>query len=540
MRISLFRFIFCFVLVASFSLFSAQQQKPNILLIMADDLGFSDIGCYGGEIQTPNLDRLAREGLRFTQFYNTTRCWPSRGAILSGYYAQQIRRDTLPGIPSGANGKRPNWAILLPEMLKSYGYRSYHSGKWHIDGPVLAAGFDRSYALYDHDRKFYPKNHTLDDQKLPPVKETDGYYTSTAVANYAIDFLSEHQTNHSDKPFFLFLAFTEPHFPLQALPQDIEIYKNRYLSGWDALRQERYKRIKKLGLANCGLPGLDSNIFPAWNLPEKKMIEIFGNGECAMAIPWKELTPEQKAYQPTKMAIHAAMVHRMDIEIGRVLEKVRSMGVFDNTVIFFLSDNGASAEMIVRGDGHDTNAAPGSAKTFLSLGPGWSSAANTPFRLHKSWVHEGGISTPFIIRWGDRITLERGKIRTNPAHIIDFVPTVLDIVSGNPEPPVKRPDAPPLPGKSLVPVLARDNSVSHDYLWWFHEKSKAIRVGDWKLVCDRTNGWELYNIKKDRAESKNLASKYPEKVKELNDKWESILNQFIADASKDLKGRNKK
>ncbi|MGC8743654.1 MAG: arylsulfatase [Verrucomicrobiia bacterium] len=540
MRISLFRFIFCFVFAANLSLFSAQQQKPNILLIMADDLGFSDIGCYGGEIQTPNLDRLAREGLRFTQFYNTTRCWPSRAAILSGYYAQQIRRDTVPGIPSGGNGKRPNWAILLPEMLKNYGYRSYHSGKWHIDGPVLEAGFDRSYALYDHDRKFYPKNHTLDDQKLPPVKETDGYYTSTAVANYAIDFLSEHQTNHNDKPFFLFLAFTEPHFPLQALPQDIEIYKDRYLSGWDVLRQERYKRIKKLGLANCGLPGLDSNIFPAWNLPEKKMIEIFGNGECGRAIPWKELTPEQKAYQPIKMAVHAAMVHRMDIEIGRVLEKVRSMGVFDNTVIFFLSDNGASAEMIVRGDGHDTNAAPGSAKTFLSLGPGWSSAANTPFRLHKSWVHEGGISTPFIIRWGDKITLERGKIRTNPAHIIDFVPTVLDIVSGNPEPPIKRPDAPPLPGKSLVPVLAHDNSVSHNYLWWFHEKSKAIRVGDWKLVCDRTNGWELYNIKKDRAESKNLASKYPEKVTELNDKWESILNQFIADASKDLKGRNKK
>lgn len=517
----------------------AGNKRPNIVLIMADDLGFSDIGCYGGEIQTPNIDRLAENGLRFTQFYNTARCWPSRGAILTGYYAQQIRRDTLPGIPSGGNGKRPTWAPLLPELLKPYGYRSYHSGKWHIDGAVLAGGFDRSYSLNDHDRRFTPRNHTLDDKPLPPVKEDEGYYTAKAVANYAIDFLSEHEKNYSNRPFFLFLAFTEPHFPLQALPEDIEIYKNRYTAGWDALRQERYKKIKKLGLADCALPKLEPDILPSYNVPEKKMIETFGEGECRYAIPWKKLTPEQKAFQPIKMAIHAAMVHRMDIEIGRVIEKIKSMGVYDDTIIFFLSDNGASAEMIVRGDRHDRTAPPGSAKTFLSLGPGWSSAANTPFRLHKSWVHEGGISTPFIVHWPEGITTERGKIRNNPAHLIDFVPTVLELVTGSPEPKTKHPDAPPMPGKSLVPVFARDNTVTHDYLWWYHDDNKAIRVGDWKLVCDHKKPWELYNIKKDRAESKNLASRYPEKVKELSQKWEEILNEFIAQASKDLKQNTK-
>ncbi|MGC8830578.1 MAG: arylsulfatase [Verrucomicrobiia bacterium] len=534
MRAIIGRMLFCVVFIADILLFAAQPRKPNILLIMADDLGFSDIGCYGGEISTPNLDRLAQNGLRFTQFYNTARCWPTRGSILSGYYAQQIRRDSLPGIRSGASGRRPAWALMLPEMLKHYGYRTYHSGKWHIDGPVLSAGFDRSYSLEDHDRKFYPRNHTLDDKRLPPVKEADGYYTATAVADYAIGFLSEHQTNYSDKPFFLFLAFTEPHFPLQALQQDIDMYKDRYKAGWDALRLERYKRIKKLGLADCGLPGLEPDVYPSWNLPQQRMVQVFGEGECGRAIPWKELTAEQKAFQPIKMAIHAAMVHRMDIEIGRVLEKLRLMGVFEDTVIFFLSDNGASAEMIVRGDGHDTNAAPGSAKTFLSLGPGWSSAANTPFRLHKSWVHEGGISTPFIVHWGNGIIKDRGGIRKNPGHLIDFVPTVLDLVSGSVEPPIKHPDAPPLPGKSLVPVFYRDNSVSHDYLWWYHDGNKAIRVGDWKLVCDHKKPWELYNLKKDRAESKDLASRYPEKVRELSQKWESILNEFIAQATKDL------
>jgi arylsulfatase len=213
------RFLSLLLLLATARCVSASTTnaaRPNFVLILADDMGFSDAGCYGGEIQTPNLDTLARGGLRFTQFYNTSRCWPSRAAILTGYYAQQVRRDELPGLGGGAQGKRPAWARLPPELLRPLGYRSYHSGKWHVDGPVLAGGFDRSYSLNDHDRHFNPKQHTLDDQPLPPVAPDSGYYSTTAIAQYAIDFLGEHQAQHGGQPFFLYLAFTCPHFPLQA------------------------------------------------------------------------------------------------------------------------------------------------------------------------------------------------------------------------------------------------------------------------------------------------------------------------------------
>ena len=295
------------------------QVPPNIIIILADDMGFSDAGCYGGEIRTPNLDRLAKGGLRFTQFYNTARCWPSRASILTGYYAQQIRRDALPGLDGGVNGRRPTWARLLPELLRPLGYRSYHSGKWHLDGPVLVGGFDRSYSLNDHDRYFCPKEHTLDDHPLPPVPPDSGYYATTAIAQHALDFLAEHQAEHQGQPFFLYLAFTAPHFPLQALPEDIALYHDRYQAGWDALRQQRHRRMQKLGLVNCPLSKLDPDVVPGWNLSETKLRELIGPGEAARAVAWDTLTPEQKRFQPVKMALHAAMIHRMDTEIGRVI-----------------------------------------------------------------------------------------------------------------------------------------------------------------------------------------------------------------------------
>ena len=512
---------------------AAAGKQPNFLLIVADDMGFSDAGCYGGEIQTPNLDRLASGGLRFTQFYNTARCWPSRASILTGYYAQQVSRDAIPGLGGGVIGQRPAWARLLPGMLNPLGYRSYHSGKWHMDGKVLAGGFDHSYSLNDHDRHFNPKQHTLDDKPLPPVRPESGYYDTSAIAQHAIDLLAEHQVQHRHQPFFLYLAFTSPHFPLHALPQDIALYQGRYRAGWDALRLERFGRMRNMDIVNCPLPLLEPAIIPSWNLAEDKLREQIGPGEVGHAVPWDTLTVEQKQFQPIKMALHAAMIHRMDIEIGRVLDQFKAMGVFDNTVIFFLSDNGASAEQIIRGDLHDRTAPPGSAKTYLSIGPGWSSAANTPLRLHKSWVHEGGISTPLIVHWPQGIRA-RGELRSNPGHLIDLAPTILDLAGGKWPATLDGQPVPPPPGKSLVPAFTKDGSVPHDYFWWYHDGNRAIRVGDWKLVADHQNPAELYNLSGDRSESKNLAATYPEKTRELDQVWAKHLEEFRALASQGL------
>ena len=226
---------------------SRTPSRPNIVVILADDLGFSDVGCYGGEIKTPNLDRLAANGLRFTQFYNTSRCWPSRAALLTGYYAQQVRRDLVPGVQSGARGTRPKWASLLPQLLRPLGYRSYHSGKWHVDGMPLATGFDRSYYLEDVGRYFHPRVLYLDDVKLPPVDPTSGYYATTAIAQHGIDFLADHAANHRSAPFFLYLAFNTPHFPLQARADDIDRYRGRYRNGWESIRAERAQTHRRSG-----------------------------------------------------------------------------------------------------------------------------------------------------------------------------------------------------------------------------------------------------------------------------------------------------
>jgi arylsulfatase A-like enzyme len=511
----------------------APAKKPNFVVIVADDMGFSDAGCYGGEIKTPNLDQLAGNGLRFTRFYNTARCWPSRAAILTGYYAQQVRRDALPGVKTGNSGIRPAWAGLLSEHLRPLGYRSYHSGKWHVDGQPVNNGFDHSYSLNDHDRYFNPHQHTLDGKPLPAVKPDSGYYTTTAVAQHAIDFLTEHRSEHGDQPFFLYLAFTSPHFPLHALPGDIAIYQDRYKSGWDAVRQERFDRMKAMGLVTGTLPPLDPAVWPDYNPSEDQLHAKISPGEVGRAVSWASLTDEQKQFQPVKMAIHAAMVHRMDIEIGRVIAQLKAAGNFEDTLVFFLSDNGASSEQIIRGDGHDRNAPPGSAKTFLGLGPGWSSASNTPLRLYKSWVHEGGISTPLIVHWPHGITA-RGELRHNPGHLIDLAPTILELAGGHWPATFAGQPVPPAPGKSLVPVFAKDESVSHDYFWWFHDGNRAIRIGDWKLVADHKKPWELYDLHADRSETRNLATEQPERVKQLEQAWTRHLDEFRTLATKDL------
>ena len=494
------RLVWCATILGCLVLFADQASaadppKPNILMIVADDLGYSDLGCYGGEIQTPQLDRLAAGGIRFTQFYNTARCWPSRGALLSGYYPQQINRDPA--------GTRPRWATLLPELLKPAGYLSYHTGKWHVDGPVLASGFERSYEAVDHNRNFNPQWQNVDDKPIGPPKPDENYYTTTAITDRGLDWLKQHESTHTASPFFLYLAYTCPHFPLQAPAEDIARYRGKFRAGWDVLREERLKRMKAMGLVDTPLSPRAPKI-PAWD----------------------SLTDGEKDAWEWRMAIHAAMVDRMDQEIGRVLDQLKQTGKLDNTIVLFCSDNGASAEKILRGDGNDPGAPPGSAKTFLCLEPAWASLANTPFRKSKIFTHEGGISTPLIVYWPKGISA-KGELRHTPAHLIDFVPTFLELTGQTAPKEANGEPRPPLPGKSLVPAFAKDVTLPRDFLYFHHEGNRALRVGDWKIVASGPKSpWELYDLKTDRAESKNLADQQPDRVKEMAKRWQETDDEY--------------
>ncbi len=507
-----------------------RASRPNVLLIMADDMGFSDAGCYGGDVRTPNLDKLAAGGLRFTQHYSTGRCWPSRACVLTGYYAQQVRRDGAKGIRMGS---RPAWARLLPDRLGPLGYHSYHSGKWHIDGTPTGNGFERSWggerSGCDWDRFFATKPWTEGDIKAP-VTPGEPYYSTVGIADHAIACMKLHRKTHGDAPFFSYVAFYSPHFPLHAMAKDIATYRDTYREGWDVMRTRRWERMQKMGIVNCPLSGRDEKIIPKWNVKPEALAARIGPGEAPFAVAWDTLTDAQKAFQATKMAIHAAMVGRMDAEIGRIVTQLKAMGEYDNTLILFASDNGASAEQLIRGDGHDKAAVPGSAKSYLCLGPGFSTLANAPFRLHKHWNHEGGISSPFVAHWPAGIAA-RGELRHNPTHFIDVAPTILDLAGGAWPKTADGIRVPPTPGVSLVPAFAKDGTVAHDTLWWCHKGNQAIRIGDWKLTQRSGNDsrWELHNLATDRCEMNDLSAKHPEKARTMAARWRTILDGFIED-----------
>ena len=490
----------------------APARKPNFVVILADDMGFSDARCYGGDIDTPNLDRLAAGGIRFTQMYSTARCGPSRSSLLTGYYAQQTACDVM------TPGNIPDYTRFIPDRLKPLGYRSYHSGKWHIRfTPREGVGFDHSYTLLDEDRYFTPRRLELDGEPLPQPKPEEHYYTTTAIADYAVRFLKEHARDHAGDPFFLYLAPHSPHFPLQAPAEDIARYKDRFADGWDSERERKLARMRRMGIVNCGLAPLEPNMWTRWNTPDAELLAKIGPGEVTRAVPWSTLTPEQKAFQRTKMAIHAAMITRMDLEIGKVLDQLKAMDAWRDTVILFLSDNGASSEQLIRGDGHDRAAPPGSARSFLGLGPGWSTCSNTPLRLHKSWVNEGGIASPLIVHWPNGIRA-RNQLRHDPCHFVDVLPTLADLAGGDPR---EHPEGgPPPAGRTLAPAFQKDGAAPHDFLYFNHNHNRAIRVGDYKLIATGEEGpWELYDLGTDRCEQHDLARGQPARVEEMAALW---------------------
>lgn len=509
-----------------------QLEKPNIVFIMADDMGHSDLACYGAEIiETPNIDALARKGLRFTNFYNTGRCWPTRTSLLSGFYPHQVLSDPIEGVDFGDGLFKPVNETWLPALLKDHGYSCYHSGKWHLfrkapeyhEMTHTEVGFDHSYNIQDG-RHLRPRVLLEDGDSITLPEQGSGYEASTDIVDHAIKYLEEHHEKKASEPFFEYIAFIAPHFPLQALQSDIDIYREQFLLGWDEVRLYRAENREVMGFDAHEVYPLEPGRFAPWNLSPEELVAQIDPSETGRAVAWDELNQEQKEFQATKMAIHAAMITRMDREVGRYVKALKDLGYLDNTIIFFCSDNGASTEQMNRADKHTIGSIPGSADSYICLGPGWSTAANTPFRLHKTWLHEGGIATPLVVHWPRGIR-EENTFRTMPSHIIDIAPTLLELAGGDPAELAGEFEA---PGISLVPFLKEEMKTDRPPLFFNHEQKKALRHGDWKIATVEEGGdWELYDLSADRGETHNLSSENPEKLKELMALWEAQRDEII-------------
>ena len=502
--------------------------KPNVLLVLADDLGYSDLGCYGGEIATPTLDTLAKNGLRFRQFYNGTRCCPSRASLLTGLYPHQAGVGLMNNQTAAAGYKgfpQPN-TVTIAEVLRTAGYHTSMVGKWHLSaGPKTPRptdrGFDEFYGMVGGFNSFFQEDPFY--TRLPADRKKreyskDGFYSTDAFGDYSLDFLAE--ARRAKKPFFQYLAFNAPHFPLHAKPDDIKAYADTYTKGWDKLRAERHARQIEIGLFPKGTP-----LSPPSEYKARAGIDRQGTNPA-----WDTLDADRRADLARRMAVFAAMITCMDRNIGRVVDDLKKNGELDNTLILFLSDNGACAEWDPFGFDEssgpkntlhtgDARSAMGSAKTYHSYGSGWANAGSTPFRLYKHYCHEGGIRSPFIAHWPAGITA-KGEFRDQPGHIIDVMATCVDLGGAKYPAKVGENAITPMEGASLRPAFA-DKPLERELLAWEHEKNRAIRVGRWKLVAKTGGAWELYDIEADPVELKNLATTNRGVVTNLAAKWDA-------------------
>ncbi|HET9472884.1 MAG TPA: arylsulfatase [Steroidobacteraceae bacterium] len=500
-----------------------RQRRPNILLVVADDLGYSDLGCYGGEIATPTLDALAASGLRFAQFYTTARCCPSRASILTGQYPHRVgvgHMVTDMGHP-GYRGRLSDNAVTLAEVLKLADYRTFMSGKWHVGtNDPTRHGFEQYFGTLISAQTFWDPEKYL---RLPQGSRTrnydgDSFYGTDALTDHAMDFLEDARTT-PDQPWFLYLAYHAPHFPLHARPDDIAKYRNRYTAGWDFLRQERLARMKQLRLV-----ARDTRLSP------RSKFTNHGETVNAENPPWDSLPKDRRADLAMRMAIYAAMVDRMDQNIGRVVADLRARGELDNTLIMFLSDNGACAEWDPFG--FDVSSSPnnvlhrgdelermGSRGTYHSVGSGWANASNTPWRMYKHYSHEGGISTPCIVHWPAGFR-RRNVIESAPAHLIDLMPTIVEASGARYPERIDTRQILPMAGTSLVPAL-RGERMPERTLYFEHEGTRAVREGRYKLTALRGDTWKLYDMERDRTELENLAEMQPRRVESLAKKWDA-------------------
>jgi len=473
-----------------------KDGRPNIVLIMADDMGYSDIGCYGGEVKTPALDRLGAGGLRFTQFYNNAKCGPTRASLLTGLYSQQV------GVSRMERG------VTIAEVLRQAGYRTLMTGKWHQASIPVKRGFDRYFGLCDGccnffnpgprregepapGRKRFPRRWAVDDKEYRPYKVPDkDFYTTDAFTDYALKYLDQY--GKEAKPFFLYVAYTAPHYPLHAWPGDIAKYKGKYMIGWDELRKRRHKRMIDMGLisAKWAMSPRDSRS-PEWaGVKDKPAWDL-------------------------KMAVYAAMIDRMDQNIARLMAKIKAIGAEDNTLVLFLADNGGCAESV----NNTPKIPPGPVESYRTVELPWANASNTPFRKFKSWDHEGGISTPLIAYWPGVIT-KGGKLTHQVGHIIDVMATCVELSGAKYPRTFAGRGILPLEGKSLAPIFRGQTRTGHEAIFWQFGRCRAVRQGKYKAVKVSKGPWQLYDMEADRTEQNDLAEKNPDKAAELARMWD--------------------
>lgn len=523
----------------------SETKRPNILLILNDDMGYSDLGCYGGEIDTPNLDRLAERGVRFTQFYNTARCCPSRASLLTGLHPHQAGVGAMVnsgGGPEGYEGTINKRCVTIAEVLKSAGYSTAMSGKWHLSGDhisenpswPISRGFDRYYGIITGAANYFaPRTLTRDHENVEAeALEDPDYYFTDAISDDAVDTIQTHFAGDDPAPLFQYVAYTAPHWPLHAREEDIAKFKGRFSKGWDVLRQERLDRMIKLGLLDADHP-------------------LSPRDESQLA--WEEAV--DKEWQQRRMEVYAAQIHVMDQGIGRIIDSLEENGQLDNTLILFLADNGGAAEEvsqrwvdqgwmqelgIIRNEtkegtpvrvGNSPDIMPGGEDSYASYGVPWANLSNTPFRLYKSWIHEGGIATPLIAHWPANMKVPAGSLHRTAWQLPDVMASLVEVSGATYPSEYDGREITPAEGKSFAPVFSDLGTTRNAPLFWEHEGKSGVRDGDWKLVRDYYRnpelpmedpaGWELYDVNIDRSELDNLAEKMPDKVNEL-------LQSFLA------------
>ncbi|MBL4884381.1 MAG: arylsulfatase [Planctomycetaceae bacterium] len=532
--------------VSGFSHQADCAERPNIVVILCDDMGFSDIGCYGGEAETPNLDRLAAGGLRFTQFYNTGRCCPTRACLLTGLYPHQAGVGHMmedKGL-DGYRGELNRHSMTIAEVLRGSGYATFMAGKWHITKQTkpngskqnwpIQRGFDRFYGTIHGAGSFFdPNSLTRGNTQISPFADSEyqpeQYYYTDAISDHATRFIKEHQTsNRNQDPFFLYVAYTAAHWPMHALEKDIKKYRGRFDEGYESLRKKRLQRLVKSGL-----------IDPAWEMAT-------GVGS------WKDV--KNREWELRCMEVYAAMIDNMDQGIGRIIDSLEQSGELENTLILFMQDNGGCAEQLGRRsrnnlvnrsarptlepmlaqtlqrdmiprqsrDGYPVlmgpGVMPGPADTYIAYGEKWANVSNTPFREYKHWVHEGGIATPLIAHWP--ATIKRaGRLEKQPSHLIDIMASCVDFAGADYPAEFAGEKIQPLEGLSLRPAF-ENKKLAREAIYWEHEGNRAVRVGDWKLVSKYKQPWELYDMKLDRTELHNLIDQKPELAKNLTDRWD--------------------